>query len=1651
MASSKLTDVGKSSADEEDYEEANIEIKVNSKEELKKLLKDDLIKIATDLGFRDPKKLSKQTLFEEISEHLFPSLEESSNVMQVGKSVVSSEMLELEKLKIQMELERMKSAERDKEREREKEREEFELKKEREREEYELKKERERADLELRRERERADLEMRKLQFQVDNPTLSSSSINPSTNSSNNNFRIDIAAKMLPALKESNIEEFFTAFERVAQIQKWNKTDWVSIIQTQFSGKILKIFNELPFVDAMNYDKVKEAMSRAFQLTSHAYRKRFRDMSKNEQQTYSDFVFHLSMAYTKWMKSIQALDNVERMTQAIVIEQLLNKLPSELALYVTDLKLERVSDIAASLDTYVAIRGSVSSTMNPASTKSEPVNANYDYNRQNYSNNQNNYNNHKSGKYNNKYKPRRSRSAEASSLSNSGQTAKDNDLRCFKCGHKGHFARNCRTKRENYRHYNNDNTSSTQGDRRPPPSNKDNSSTKPKEFAKSQNGNNVNVIQESETIQSATNCSDVESSSHSKISFDSVDSVHLSSVISPCEVNESVHPLFKPYCQNGFVVDNIGNKYPICSLRDTAALQSLLRTSSIPRSCYKQLNEVRLIKGIGDQEVEIQMIEFNLELPNLSGRVRAGLVDSLPIGIDFLLANDVYCKFCDITSDDSVAVVTRSMSKSSSSSDHTIINEQRDLSISNLFDPSDTVTQPNVIAENRIQNDYNDSNNQIDVENDSVESLNTLNVTDLNISRERLIQLQNQDMKLNRLYSQVLSKPYPNAKDYYYDEEGLLMHSHYDKKRKVRLNRIVIPNVLVPRVLSLAHDITLAGHLGFKKTYQRLESHFYWVKFYRSIKAYIRSCHICQRLDKKHMKRKAPLQPLPIVDEPFKRLIMDTVGPLHTCPKSGNRFILTLIDQSSHYPIAIPLKDHKASTVCTALMEVFSNFGFPIEIQSDKGTDFTSDIAKHFFKMFNIAHFKSTAMHPESQGQLERFHRCLKDMLRSIQDEFEGNWDEALPYVLFAYRECPVETIGFSPFELIYTYPVRGPLSILKDCWSSKHKSNRPHVVKFMLDVSKKIRLSKSLASEYAKRFRAKEKTWYDRDARDRTFNVGDLVLALLPKAGEPLDIAWKGPFKVLERVSDLNYLISSNSKRNPSRLCHVNMLKSYTERHDVLTNVEVLDKDNEEDVLFDKLPSLAKTNKEQTPQFNMSHLDKVKQKELSEILDKFSDIFSDKPGRTHLIEHVIKLKPGIKPIRQHPYRANPIKSSIIKREVDEMLEMGLIRESKSSWASPIILVDKPDGTIRFVIDYRKVNAVSDIDPFPLPRVDDLVERVGSAKFITKIDISKAFWQIPLDKDSQAVSSFITPFGLYEFTVMPFGLSSAGSTFQRLMQKVLEGLQLFAWAYLDDIIIYSNSWQEHLKHIESVLERIRDAGLTIKKAKCEFANAIVTYLGHVVGNNQICPTRAKVQSILDFPKPSDKKQVRQFLGVVGYYRRYIPHLAHIAAPLTDLMKKGRSFIWDSKADEAFVQIKSLLATGPILKPPDFNKPFQIAVDASDLAVGAVLGQVEGEIFHPVCYLSRRLNIHQSRYSTIEKECFALLTAVRAFSVYFSGEPVIVYTDHNPLQYLFRMANHNKKLLRWLLEVQQYNLEIKYKPGKQNILPDLLSRPSVIQN
>ena len=294
---------------------------------------------------------------------------------------------------------------------------------------------------------------------------------------------------------------------------------------------------------------------------------------------------------------------------------------------------------------------------------------------------------------------------------------------------------------------------------------------------------------------------------------------------------------------------------------------------------------------------------------------------------------------------------------------------------------------------------------------------------------------------------------------------------------------------------------------------------------------------------------------------------------------------------------------------------------------------------------------------------------------------------------------------------------------------------------------------------------------------------------------------------------------------------------------------------------------------------------------DIKSLLRKHGKTFSDVPGRTNLVTHKIKTTTDT-PVRQKIYRTPQALREKIRQEIDSMLELGIIEPANSPYASPITVVVKPGGKdIRICSDLRAINKICVFDPYEMPRIDDILDQVSQAKFMSTIDLTKGFYQVGLDPESRQKTAFVSPFGQFQYTVLPFGLQNSSSTFMRLVDNVLGGCQDFAQAYIDDVCIYSNSWSEHIQHLDIVFTRIANAGLTIKPVKCDIGRNEVTYLGHVIRAGSVRPKLDKIQAVQEYPRPVTKKQVRAFLGLSGYYRRFIPLFAEIAYPLTGLTKK----------------------------------------------------------------------------------------------------------------------------------------------------------------
>ena len=462
----------------------------------------------------------------------------------------------------------------------------------------------------------------------------------------------------------------------------------------------------------------------------------------------------------------------------------------------------------------------------------------------------------------------------------------------------------------------------------------------------------------------------------------------------------------------------------------------------------------------------------------------------------------------------------------------------------------------------------------------------------------------------------------------------------------------------------------------------------------------------------------------------------------------------------------------------------------------------------------------------------------------------------------------------------------------------------------------------------------------------------------------------------------------------------------------------------------------------------HLKDLSPVQVNDISSLLAKFPKVTADLPGICNFMLHDIELIPGARPIKQHAYKLNPEKKEIMQKEVEYLLTNNLAEPSLSPWASPCLLTPKSDGSYRFCTDYRKVNQVTVRDSFPLPRIDEIIDSVGRNKYISTVDLLKGYYQIGLTPRATQISAFVTPFGLFQYKVLSFGLCNAPATFQRMITAIVQELEGTA-AYLDDIVVVADTWQEHLVRLQRLFHKLQDSGLTVNLAKSKFGQGSVTYLGHVVGQGEVIPKAANVEALLALPRPTTRKELLRFLGMAGFYRRFCRNFSTVAAPLTDLTSTSIPFKWTSACDQSYNRLKTLLASHPVVHAPDYRLPFHLQVDASGVGIGAVLLQPDTStgVLHPVAYHSAKLKPHQRGYSTIEKEGLALVSAIQKFDCYLHLAPhtTRVFSDHNPLTFIQSMKNKNQRILRWALYLQPYHLAVQHIKGVDNIFADSLSR------
>ena len=1246
----------------------------------------------------------------------------------------------------------------------------------------------------------RAEIRLREIQLGVAVPQP-----DPAAGQRQPEFDVSRNIRLVPPFSEKDVDKYFTLFERVAMSLKWPKPVWTLLLQCVLVGKARDVYSSLSVDNSLDYDVVKTAILRSYELVPEAYRQKFRRYRKHDDQTFVEFAREKQALFERWCAA-QNVTDFDQLKSLVLMEDFKNCLPDRVTTYLNEQKVTDVSQGAVLADEYVLTHKSVFFGEQRFSGFNRPVdrgNSARDNVRVSHASSEGDV------------------TPEPDAKSKAENDIETRDLpMCFYCKKKGHIVANCAVlKRKN---------------------------AKPVVLVKKRQADNDE---------------------------------------------------FAPFVMKGFVsMGEGGKKIPVNILRDCASSQSFVLEDVLPFSADTSLDADVPVLGFGMENIGVPLHTVNLESELVSGQVTVGIRPQFPVkGVSFLLGNDlaggkilltpgmtpVPMQGQDELSQQHPKVfascaVTRSMSKQSNDD----VVDLSDSFLAERGDDSPCLTPAGGGAEQAAI-----------VQPEEVVSL----------SGEQLISDQKKDTDLSDLWDSAVSEDEVDAMSVgYFLRDGLLMRkwsplhaSGQDDWSSVK--QIVVPHRFRKDILTLAHDNPLAGHLGINKTYDRILRHFFWPGLKRDVVQHCKCCHICQVAGKPNQTiPPAPLYPIPVVGEPFERIIIDCVGPLPRT-KSGNQFLLTVMCASTRFPEVFPLRNIKTSAIVKALIKFFSLFGLPKVVQSDQGSNFMSRVFSQVMKQLDIKHCHSSAFHAESQGALERFHQTLKSMLRGYCLEFERDWDEGVPLVMFAVREVVQESLGFSPADLVFAHTVRGPLKVLKEKWLQVETER--NVLDYVSRFRFRLRRACEMAMQNLKAAQARMKLRFDRKAKGREFSPGDRVLVLLPIPGSSLQARYSGPYLIEKKMGERDYIVATPDRRRKNRLCHVNMLKQYHEKQPVNSVCHIIP-DSESSVSPEppvlpvtfqpgelssaELPKpvlaavalsgaeqvsaglsvaltqgkLSNSEALQTLGSRLAHLTEPQRGDVVHLVESNQSLFLDVPTQTSVLTHDIDVD-GARPIKQHPYRVNPDKRRRLKKQVDYMLQHDIAEPSCSAWSSPCLLAEKSNGEDRFCTDFRKVNGVTTPDCYPLPRMEDCIDRVGGASFVTKLDLLKGYWQVPLTDRAREISAFVTPDDFLQYKVMAFGMRNAPATFQRLVNIVLSGLS-YCEAYLDDLVVCSNSWADHVLHLTEVFGRLVGANLTVNLGKCEFGQATVTYLGKIVGRGCVRTVQAKVEAIVAFPAPTSR-------------------------------------------------------------------------------------------------------------------------------------------------------------------------------------------------
>ena len=831
-------------------------------------------------------------------------------------------------------------------------------------------------DLEIKRmeresEKEQREMEMRKMELEFKMRELELTHAQtppPKTKEGSSEFDLAKNIRLVPKFEENRVDAFFVGFEKVANNLKWPKESWSMLLQTVLTGKAADVYSSLSDAQSSDFEILKKAILNAYELVPEAYRHKFRNSVRKPGQTHVEFAREKEMMFDRWYRSLKVKEEFKNLKEVVVLEEFKKSVSFGVRSHLDDHKVRDVQSAALMADEYEL-------------THKHDNRSNF----RNFSGKRDKFQN--SGQRN--FGPGKDAQSKSDS-SNSPpahkiQSDKPAGQRpkvpiCHYCGKKGHVQSQC-FKLQNK-----------------------NKEKKDMGFVMSKSVHAGNSVPLSDTQV-------VESHSHRfdekiKQVSEGYHSFLFDGKVSPCSSGESGKP--------------------VVILRDTGANQSLMLDSSMVFPPDSAVNAHALVQTVDCSYMSVPLYKVDLKCDLVSGPVTVGVVPKLPMaGIDFLLGNDL--------AGDKVAVDPVVSEKPVEVAE----TEQLQEEFPGIF-PDCVVTRSQ--ARRAAQEDAD----SCDVEDSGVWLAETFfkDLDDRGVdvgskasndelfSKSSLVQAQQADSVLKGLSQTACSEAEAEkVPECYYVRDGILMRKWRPPLRPADEDWTVIHQIIVPpcyrkEILRIAHELPVGGHLGAKKTKDRIRKHFYWPKLGVDVAEFCRTCHTCQVVGKpQHLIKPAPLIPIPAFDEPFTRVLVDCVGPLPRT-KSGHKYLLTIMDMSSRFPEAIPLRNITAKTVVEALVQFFTRYGLPKEVQSDQGSNFMSGVFQNVMYRLGITQLKSSAYHPQSQGALERYHQTLKTMIRAFCDEYPEDWDKGIPFLLFATRDSPSESTGFSPFELVYGHEV---------------------------------------------------------------------------------------------------------------------------------------------------------------------------------------------------------------------------------------------------------------------------------------------------------------------------------------------------------------------------------------------------------------------------------------------------------------------------------------------------------------------------------------------------------------------------------------------------------------------------------------------------